>query len=165
MKSEIELLQKWLINQNDKELTISANSRYGMLTQLREFVINKYGRDIYNEIITGKKVIKIKKIRVLSYKPELETFQIPFNEPEYSEPINYIKTEIDNPQIDNPQIDNWNEIVNSVLGTYWDYVYVKETIMKTAGQKESYSSTPWNNSITVPNIVDTEYNFGYIQIY
>jgi hypothetical protein len=145
-KSEIELLQKWLIYHKDKELIISANSRYGILIQVREFAINKYGMDIYNEIITGKKVIKTKKIKDLSHKPELETIQIPFKEPEYSEPINYIETEENT-----PEKHNWNEIVNSILGTYWDYLYVKETIMETAGQKKGYTSNSRNNSITVPN--------------
>ena len=128
MISELELLQEWLVNNNDRKLNISANSRYGKLIQVREYIINKYGNDIYYEIITGKKVIKNKKIIVLSYKPESATIQIPFNEPEYSEPLNNIE-----PEIHNTEIHNWNEIVNSILGTYLDYVYVKETVDKISG--------------------------------
>jgi hypothetical protein len=64
MTSEKELLQKWLVNHNDKELSISANSRYG----------------------------------ILIHKPEPETLKIPFNKPEYREPINYLETEKQNPE-------------------------------------------------------------------
>jgi hypothetical protein len=143
MISEIELLQKWLVNHKDKELKISSNSRYGILRQVREYIINKYGNDVYNEIITGKKVIKNKKIKVLSYKPEPPTIQIPFSEPEHTEPLNNIETEIHN-----PEIHDWNEIVNSILGTYWDYVYVKENVEKISNNLFSKRNIIYSGSVT-----------------
>jgi hypothetical protein len=143
MTSEIELLQKWLVNHNDKELRISSNSRYGILRQVREYIINKYGNDIYNEIITGNKVIKNKKIKVLSYKPEPATIQMPFSEPEHTEPLNNIETEIHN-----TEIHNWNEIVNSILGTYWDYVYVKENVEKISNNLFSKRNIIYSGSVT-----------------
>ena len=125
MISELELLQKWHVTHNDKGLRISSNSRYGKLIQVREYIINKYGNDIYNEIITGKKVIKNKKIIFLSYNPEHATNQFPYSESEHIEPINNIETEIHN-----IEIRDWNQIVNSILGTYWDYIDVKEQVEK-----------------------------------
>lgn len=64
--SDIELMQKWLIDHNDNELNITAISRYGALVQTREYVIDKYGNDVYNEIITGKRIVKNIRVRFLS---------------------------------------------------------------------------------------------------
>ena len=151
--SEVELLQKWLISHNDSGLKITANSRYGELIQTQEFVIGKYGCDIYNEIITGKKIVKNKKIIFLAYDDgysehgtvkmpvvdaepvetgtvqmivadtEPETAQIPFVDSVETGTIGNVGTEI----------HEWHEIASSILGTYFDYLSVRETVLDTVG--------------------------------
>lgn len=120
MISEIELLQKWLVNHNNREISVSATSRYGMLIQVREGFINKCGKDIYDEVITGK-MVNVIKPKVLSYDYEHETIEI-------QEHLDNVETDINN-----QGIHNWMGIVDSILGTYWDYAYVKELVIGLYG--------------------------------
>jgi len=132
MISEIELLQKWLTSHNEREISVSANSRYETLRQVRKGFIDKYGKDIYCEVVTGKKakIVKSKKIRYLSYDPisEPQIIEISSGEQENVEPLNNIK-----PDISDQEVSRWNRITSSILGTYWDYVYVKELVIGLYG--------------------------------